>query len=102
MNHSHGYEMRLQTAQALRAEQAEKNRIARAKREAVNEKLDALVRALNAIEKLPELLTAYELTGDHDHSMHGTRPLPVGAACPGGDCLVTKARRVIAALNERS
>ncbi len=99
MNHSHGYEMRLQTARALRIEEHAKARAARAAREVREERFDALQRALNAIEKLPELLAAYEATGDHDHSTLGNRPLPVGAPCPGGDCNVARARRIIATLN---
>lgn len=34
-------------------------------------------------------LRAYEKTGDHDH---GAGKLPPGAVCPGGDCLVHRAR----------
>lgn len=100
MNHSHGYEMRLQTARALRIEEHAKARAARAVREVREERFDALQRALNAIEKLPEVLMAYEATGDHDHSVNGTHPLHVGAPCPGGDCNVAKARRIIEALKE--
>lgn len=61
-------------------------------------KFDALQRALNTIDALPELLKAYEQTGDHNHG--GRRgALGVGEYCPGGDCNVTRARKVIAALN---
>lgn len=59
-----------------------------------NRDRDALVAALNLIDRLPELLAAYEATGDHDH---GRGRLAAGQACPGGDCLVARARRVIAA-----
>jgi len=98
MNHSHGYEMRLQAARELAREDRERKQAARHKREAMLVKLDRLARTLSMIETLPTILAEYEATGDHDHSMHGTRPLPVGAPCPGGDCLVDKARKVIAAL----
>lgn len=98
MNHSHGYEMRLQEGQRLAREERERKRVERQKREAVQVRLDRLVRTLSMIETLPAILAEYEATGDHDHSMHGTRPLPVGAPCPGGDCIVDKARKVIAAL----
>lgn len=98
MNHSHGYEMRLQTQRQLEREERDRKREARFKREAVLVRLDELHSALRAIEKLPALLEAYERTGDHDHTLHGTRPLAPGAPCPGGDCLVDKARKVIAAL----
>jgi hypothetical protein len=47
--------------------------------------------AMNAVETV---LAAYEATGDHDH---GRGPIAPGAPCPGGDCLVTEARRMIAA-----
>lgn len=99
MNHSHGYEMRLQTARNLAQEAAAvRRREAQRKRE-VRDAIDRLARALDTIEKLPAILAAYELTGDHDHSLHGTRPLPPGYQCSGGgDCLVYKARKVIEAL----
>lgn len=98
MNHSHGYEMRLQTGQKLAREDKERKRAARVAREAMLVKLDRLANALSTIENLPAILAEYEATGDHDHSSHGTRPLLPGAPCPGGDCLVDKARKVIAAL----
>ena len=53
---------------------------------------DALAAALR---DLPVILASYEATGDHNH---GRGPLPPGAPCPGGDCLVAAARRAIAAL----
>lgn len=59
------------------------------------EKRDALVRALNTIDNLPEILAAYEATDDHDHSVSGNHRIAPGAPCPGGDCLVSKARRII-------
>lgn len=98
MDHSHGYEMRLQTARKLRIEEAAKKRKTAMERAWRRERLDALARVLNAIEGLPEVLAKYEATGDHDHTLHGTRPILPGAPCPGGDCLVDKARKVIAAL----
>lgn len=39
------------------------------------------------------LLTAYEDTGDHNH---GSGRIAPGVLCPGGDCLVARARAVIA------
>jgi hypothetical protein len=40
-------------------------------------------------------LAEYEATGDHNH---WRRPLPPGAPCPGGDCLVSKAREALATI----
>jgi hypothetical protein len=42
--------------------------------------------------ELGKALLAYEATGDHDH---GNKPLPVGAPCPGGDCWVARARKLL-------
>jgi len=52
---------------------------------------------MNAIdpEALKIRLRHYESTSDHDH---GSGPLKPGAECPGGDCLVARARRVLAAM----
>lgn len=52
---------------------------------------------MNAID--PEVLKLrlrhYEMTNDHDH---GRGPIPSGVECPGGDCLVARARSVLAAM----
>ncbi len=56
--------------------------------------------ALRRVAELPQVLANYERTGDHDHSSNGTRPLPVGASCPGGDCDVARARAIIKALEQ--
>jgi hypothetical protein len=101
MNHSIGYEMRLQTARVLRKEEQERVRALAVSKRLREEAFDALQRALNTIERLPVLLVAYEATGDHDHSTSGTRPLAVGAPCPGGDCNVARARRIIDALRNQ-
>jgi hypothetical protein len=92
MNHSHGYEMRLQKAVELKMEEARKREQKREKREHVENRRDALVQALKMLERLPKLLAAYEATGDHDHG-HG--PIVAGSGCSGGDCLVAKARHFI-------
>lgn len=42
---------------------------------------------------LREALAAYEATDDHDH---GGKKLKPGAPCPGGDCLVAMARKLLA------
>ncbi len=42
---------------------------------------------------LMDALRAYEACGDHDH---GNGPIAAGAACPGGDCLVARAREFLA------
>lgn len=48
---------------------------------------------------LREALAAYEATGDHDHSIDGTRPIPPGGPCGmGDDCWVRRARASLAAL----
>lgn len=39
-----------------------------------------------------DALRAYENCGDHDH---GAGPIPAGTPCPGGDCLVARARAAI-------
>jgi hypothetical protein len=44
---------------------------------------------------LGRALLAYEGTGDHDHGWNRSKPLLPGARCPGGDCLVDKARRLL-------
>ena len=81
---------------ALRKDAAEKHRAASAKKRAAREALDRLHCALRVVEKvLPAILAAYEATGDHDHGRGAIAP---GAPCPGGDCLVDKARRILAAL----
>jgi hypothetical protein len=60
---------------------------------------EALADVLRAIRTLPEALHAYELTGDHNHSWSSkSKPLAPGAPCPGGDCMVDEARKIIAAL----
>jgi hypothetical protein len=52
---------------------------------------------------LREALAAYEATGDHDHSAHGTRPIPPGGPCGlGDDCWVRRARAVLAAIEALS
>ena len=62
------------------------------------EKRDRLIAALRVLRELPTILEAYEATGDHDHSWGGVRPIPVGGACPGGDCLVAEARAIVAVM----
>lgn len=52
-------------------------------------------RLTKATKDLNDALSMYERTGDHDHSVTGSRPIPVGGACPGGDCMVDKARKVL-------
>ncbi len=93
--HSHGYEMRLQTARELRREERARELATQAGRRARMDACDALQHALNTIDRLPAILAAYEATGDHDHD---DSPLAPGAPCPGGDCLVSNARRIIAVI----
>jgi hypothetical protein len=58
-------------------------------------KLDKLIeaekRARLALRDLKVVLAQYEATGDHDHD----GPLAPGAACPGGDCWVHRARETL-------
>jgi len=54
----------------------------------------ALENALNP-DRVKALLVAYEKTGDHNH---GRGPLPPNATCHGGDCIVERAVRIIAAM----
>lgn len=56
--------------------------------------MDALLNAINP-ERVKEALHDYELTHDHNHGRGSLRP---GAPCPGDDCTVARARRVIAAM----
>lgn len=42
--------------------------------------------------KLRAALAEYEATGDHDH---GNGPIAPGAPCPGRDCWVYKARKLL-------
>src|SRR6267142_5873177 len=46
-----------------------------------------------AVGKLGDALSAYEATGDHNHN---GKPIATGAPCPGGDCIVSKARALLA------
>lgn len=50
----------------------------------------------HAWNTLSEALMSYECTGDHDHGWgeHSRRVLP-GAPCPGGDCRVFEARKLL-------
>lgn len=49
--------------------------------------------------RLRTALAAYEATGDHDHSLHGTRPIKPGGPCGNGDdCWVKRARASLAAI----
>ncbi len=98
-------EKRAETARTLyrlrETRRAREDAMARAKEvtaEIVRLRFDALALALKAINDLPKLLAAYEETGDHDHSHLGNRPVAPGEFCPGGDCNVNRARRIIAAL----
>jgi|CXWL01.1.fsa_nt_gi hypothetical protein len=94
--HSHGYEMRLQKARELEREESDRKREIREKERAISahrDRLHELHEALRMIAHLPAILARYEETGDHNH---GKGPLSPGAPCPGGDCLVAKARALIA------
>lgn len=55
-------------------------------------KRQALIDALSTIDRLSEIVADYEATGDHDH---GKGPV-IGRTCPGGDCLVSRARILMA------
>lgn len=57
-------------------------------------KIGALLDAISPAKARAALL-AYEATGDH---IHGLTRIAIGAPCPGGDCTVVRARRVIAAM----
>lgn len=61
---------------------------------------DALLAKLRKIaaerDDLYKLLGEYENTGDHDH---GRGPIKPYADCPGGDCLVARARKLIEAMD---
>ena len=54
-----------------------------------------LARALNNVDDLPNVLARYEASGDHDHGRGSIKP---GEPCPGGDCLVARAREIISKL----
>lgn len=56
----------------------------------------------NSWSRLGRALMEYELTGDHDHSTRGNRPIPHGKPCPGGDCLVTQVRTLLLQASLRS
>jgi len=61
---------------------------------------DALLRELQVAvspDVLERKLRSYEQLGDHSHGT-GTGPLAPGAECPGGDCVVHRARLVLAFL----
>lgn len=59
-------------------------------------KLDVLV-GLMSPSTLRKALAEYEATGDHDH---GRGPIKPGAPCPGGDCWVARARKLLATLED--
>lgn len=49
-----------------------------------------------AWQDLSSALIRYEMTGDHDHSWPGKpKPILVGKPCPGGDCNVYRARKLL-------
>lgn len=52
---------------------------------------DALAYAIST--NVRNRLRSYEESGCHDH---GRGPIKPGGACPGGDCLVAKARAMLA------
>lgn len=54
--------------------------------------LERLMKVLQDVEALPDIMRAYEETGDHDH---GNGRIGPGMPCPGGDCLVAKARKLL-------
>ena len=53
---------------------------------------------LGDVETLARVLAWYEATGDHNHGAGSIK----GAPCPGGDCYVDKARKLLAAVGGES
>lgn len=93
----HGLESRLAFAEKClaptRAQPKPDNKLTASLLDTLNSTLDTCLVVMP--ELLTQLLKAYEATGDHDH---GSGPIAPGKPCPGGDCSVTRARRLLAAL----
>jgi hypothetical protein len=69
-----------------------------ASKESKLDTLHALVGGTYA-DRVRAALVDYEATGDHDHGRGRIAP---GAPCPGGDCVVSKARDLLAKIEAES